>query len=236
MIKPTVMTDSLANAILSTLGCAVHVLQQGEDGGHMDDWGEHVFPAFKIYKAVSVGGDRRTVIADLQAQMQADKGDAVSVWYRHESGSEAAIESATTGPEVFMELAVAFSREANDVAASKTSIKPGDYDQSFGQVLEALHSGYRAAREGWNGKGMFIFLVPGSEFEANRAPLMGIFEKGTPMHYRPHLDMFTADGQVVTWTISQSDALARDWLILPREHSTAAPQAETVELDIPERP
>lgn len=236
MIKPTVMNDSVAQAILDPLGCVVRILQEGEDGGHMDDWGEHVFPTFKIYKATSVGGDRRTAISDLQAQMQADKEDAVSAWYKHETGSEAAVEVSTTGPEVYLEIAVAFGREANDVAAALVTVKPGDADQNFGQVLEALHNGYRAAREGWNGKGMFIFLVPGSDFEANRAPLMGIFEKGTPMHYRPHLDMFTADGQVVTWTISQSDALARDWIILPREHTTADPLEKTVELDIPERP
>lgn len=217
MIVPTVMNDSVANEILGGLGCKIHVLQQGDLGGHMDNWGEHIIPSFKIYKAVTVGGDRRTAISKLQAEMAADKAEHVSVFYRHDSGSEAAIESADTGPETFFEIAVAFSSDANDVAELAKLPKAGDTGVGFGAVLEALELGYRAAREGWNGKGMFIYLVPGSEFEANRAPLLGIFEQGTPITFRAHMDMFTADGQVVVWTISQSDALAKDWVILPRK-------------------
>lgn len=33
---------------------------------------------------------------------------------------------------------------------------------NFGQALEELKKGGRVAREGWNGKGMFLFLVPGT--------------------------------------------------------------------------
>lgn len=217
MIAPTVMNDGVANEILSGLGCVVHVLQPGDDGGHMDNWGEYITPVFKIYKATTVAGDRRTAISTLQAAMAADKGDNVSVFYRTQTGSEAAIESPETGPETFFEIAVAFSSEANDVIELAKIPKAGDTGLGFGAVLEALELGYRAAREGWNGKGMFIYLVPGSEFEVNRAPLLGIFDAGRQIEFRPHLDMFTADGQVVVWTISQSDALAKDWMILPRK-------------------
>lgn len=217
MIGPTVMNDDVAQEVLRGLGCVVHVLQAGDLGGHMDNWGEHIIPSFKIYKAVTEHGDRRTAISKLQAEMAVDKADNVSVFYRHDSGSEAAVESPVTGPETYFEIAVAFSSDANDVAELAKAAKPGDAGVGFGVVLEALENGYRAAREGWNGKGMFIYLVPGSEFEANRAPLLGIFEQGTPITFRAHLDMFTADGQVVVWTISQSDALAKDWVILPRK-------------------
>lgn len=31
----------------------------------------------------------------------------------------------------------------------------------FGSALDAIKAGYRVARSGWNGKGMFLFLVPG---------------------------------------------------------------------------
>lgn len=34
---------------------------------------------------------------------------------------------------------------------------------SFGLAVEALKKGNRVARAGWNGKGMFIVLVPGSQ-------------------------------------------------------------------------
>jgi hypothetical protein len=36
---------------------------------------------------------------------------------------------------------------------------------NFGQAIEALKQGKRASREGWNGKGMFIFERPADELE-----------------------------------------------------------------------
>lgn len=82
---------------------------------------------------------------------------------------------------------------------------------NFGKALERLHNGDRVARTGWNGKGMFIFLVPGSTFQVNRPPLLGIYPLGTTITYQPHIDMKTASGEVQVWTASQSDVLATDW-------------------------
>jgi len=84
----------------------------------------------------------------------------------------------------------------------------------FSNALKALKEGFRVARAGWNGKGMFIFLVPGSEFKVNRPPLLGIYPEGTHIKYHAHVDMKTADGQVVPWLCSQTDMLATDWEIL----------------------
>lgn len=70
----------------------------------------------------------------------------------------------------------------------------------------------RWARAGWNGKGMYIFLVPGSTFTVNRPPLSEIHPEGTEINYQPHIDMYTADGTVVPWLASQSDLLATDWM------------------------
>jgi hypothetical protein len=86
----------------------------------------------------------------------------------------------------------------------------------IGRVIYFLKAGYRARRVGWNGKGMFIFLVPGSTFKVNRAPLLGIYPEGTEINYLPHVDMRTADGSVVPWLASQSDILAVDWEIMQR--------------------
>lgn len=86
---------------------------------------------------------------------------------------------------------------------------------NFGQAIEALKAGNRVARGvGWNGKGMFLFLVPGSTFEVNRPPLLGIYPEGTKVNYQPHIDMKTAQGTVVPWLASQSDVLAEDWEIV----------------------
>lgn len=85
---------------------------------------------------------------------------------------------------------------------------------SFGRALNHLKVGDRVARKGWNGKGMFLFLVPGSTFKVNRAPLLGIYPEGTEINYCPHIDMKTADGKVVPWLASQTDVLAEDWIVL----------------------
>ena len=83
---------------------------------------------------------------------------------------------------------------------------------NFGQALEKIKQGEKVAREGWNGKGMFIFLVPGSKFKVNRPPLLGIYPEGTEVEYHAHIDMKTAQGYVVPWLASQADLLAEDWV------------------------
>jgi len=82
---------------------------------------------------------------------------------------------------------------------------------NFGQALDELKAGNKVAREGWNGKGMFLFLVPGSRFAVNRPPLLGIYPEGTIIDYHAHVDMKTAQGDIGPWLCSQSDMLAEDW-------------------------
>lgn len=83
---------------------------------------------------------------------------------------------------------------------------------NFGDALEALKLGGRVARDGWNGKEMFLFLVPGSTFAVNRAPLLGIYPEGAVINYQSHIDMRTAQGTIVPWLASQTDLLAEDWV------------------------
>ena len=85
---------------------------------------------------------------------------------------------------------------------------------SFGHAIHALKAGKRVCRAGWNGKGMFLYLVAGSQFAVNRPPLLGIYEAGTEIDYRPHIDMRDAEGKCVPWLASQTDMLADDWMIL----------------------
>lgn len=85
---------------------------------------------------------------------------------------------------------------------------------TFSRALEWIKKGYRCAREGWNGKDMFVFLVPGSTFQVNRPPLLGIYPEGTEINYHPHIDMRNADGVIVPWLASQGDVLAEDWMVL----------------------
>lgn len=87
-------------------------------------------------------------------------------------------------------------------------------NMTFGEALAALKEGKRVKREGWNGKGMFLFLVPGSTFQVSRAPLLGIYPAGTTINYHAHIDMKTAQDTVVPWLASQTDVLAEDWCLL----------------------
>lgn len=83
--------------------------------------------------------------------------------------------------------------------------------KDFGWALEKLRSGSKVYRLGWNGKGMFAFLVNGSKFTVNREPLISMFPEGTEINYRPHLDLKATDGTIGVWTPSTTDLLAKDW-------------------------
>lgn len=85
---------------------------------------------------------------------------------------------------------------------------------SFSIALDKLKEGKKVSRAGWNGKGMFLFLVSGSTFQVNRPPLLGIYPEGTVINYHAHVDMKTADGMIVQWLCSQTDMLAEDWDIV----------------------
>ena len=85
---------------------------------------------------------------------------------------------------------------------------------TFSLALKRLKVGDKVSRQGWNGKGMFVFLVPGSAFVVNRPPLLGIYPEGTVINYHSHVDMKTADGMIVPWLCSQTDMLAEDWDIV----------------------
>lgn len=85
---------------------------------------------------------------------------------------------------------------------------------TFGDALVLIKAGKKVARQGWNGKGMFVFLVPGSRFKVNRKPLLGIYPEGREIDYHAHIDMKTADDKIVPWLASQTDVLAEDWTIV----------------------
>ena len=112
---------------------------------------------------------------------------------------------------------------------------------SFGTALEALKQGKRVAREGWNGKGMFIFMRP-----ADKLPIEMVVDKVKSLpqsvkdyflqditdingerllpeeisptdtvNFTAYLCMKAADGTIVNgWLASQTDMLSEDWVIL----------------------
>ena len=85
---------------------------------------------------------------------------------------------------------------------------------NFGDAIAHLKTGYCVAREGWNGKGMFLILVQGSNTLASVLKLgFGEYE-GEPT-LADTVFMKTADNKLVAWLCSQTDMLAEDWTILP---------------------
>lgn len=88
---------------------------------------------------------------------------------------------------------------------------------NFGQALDELKNGARVTREGWNGKEMFIFLIPGSTFQVTRHPLLGIYPIGTTVDYMSHIAVRTHSGRIAEWAASHSDLLAEDWTIVGNE-------------------
>ena len=87
---------------------------------------------------------------------------------------------------------------------------------SFGHAVELLKGGHRVAREGWNGKGMFLYYVPENKYPASRnehGTMVGVFEDDM-VPYREYIALKTVDNQVVPWAPSISDALAEDWQIV----------------------
>lgn len=85
---------------------------------------------------------------------------------------------------------------------------------TFGEVLEALKAGARAARVGWNGKGMFVYLVPPASYPVQTGAAKAHFGEGSLVPYRAYLALKTVDQDVATWAPSCSDVLAEDWELI----------------------
>jgi hypothetical protein len=84
---------------------------------------------------------------------------------------------------------------------------------NFGEAIEALKAGRKVARAGWNGKGMWLVLVPASQPTLREGSVYheALSGAGT-CHINAHIDMFTATGDMQPgWLASQSDMLAEDW-------------------------
>lgn len=80
-------------------------------------------------------------------------------------------------------------------------------------------SGIVACRDGWNGKGMFICLMPAVEIPAQAVNARSRRYVPTgPLRVRPYLCMVDAHGfWCPGWLASQADMLADDWRVCRRD-------------------
>lgn len=86
---------------------------------------------------------------------------------------------------------------------------------NFSDALTALKNGNRIQREGWNGKGMWLVLVPGTPLVQFREGSIYQTAGLVQADINPHIDMFTADGKMQPgWLASQTDMLADDWQVV----------------------
>lgn len=77
---------------------------------------------------------------------------------------------------------------------------------NFGEALHELKAGRRVAREGWNGKGIFIELQTPDENSKMTSPYIFIDTTGLQTNNE------AAPKSLVPWLASQTDMLAEDWL------------------------
>lgn len=84
----------------------------------------------------------------------------------------------------------------------------------FGQAINAAKCGKRVARAGWNGQGMFAYIVPEACYPAQTRVAKEHFGENALVPYRAYWALKTAQGDIATWAPSGSDSLAEDWMIL----------------------
>ena len=95
---------------------------------------------------------------------------------------------------------------------------------NIGEAIKAMKDGKKCAREGWNGKNMFVvymsplilppFNTQGTERKVNDRTAKFIGED-TPLYSLGYFSMFTANGYWQPgWLASQSDLLADDWVVV----------------------
>lgn len=84
---------------------------------------------------------------------------------------------------------------------------------NFGIALRLLKQCNAVSRAGWNGKGMYIFIIGEGGAAAPGCKPIWTYTNGLNDNFPllPFIAMKTADDKVVPWLASQTDILAEDW-------------------------
>ena len=109
---------------------------------------------------------------------------------------------------VFKAECAAALPEASSSTKSQSQCLP------FGDALKALKAGQRVARTGWNGKGMFVYLVPPASYPVQTGAAKAHFGEGAMVPYNAYMAIKNVDETVSTWVPSVNDCLAEDWEVL----------------------
>jgi len=84
----------------------------------------------------------------------------------------------------------------------------------FSDALISLKNGFRLQRSGWNGKGLFIYLVPENSYPVQTPAAKSYFGADAMVPYNAYIAIKGADETVSTWVPSIGDVLADDWEIV----------------------
>ena len=91
---------------------------------------------------------------------------------------------------------------------------------NYSMALNCLQGGYKLARAGWNGKGMWVALCMGTK-DLHSSMFWNVHSKahaeaqGGTATVDPYFIMCTAQGTIqMGWNASQADQLATDWQII----------------------
>lgn len=85
----------------------------------------------------------------------------------------------------------------------------------FSEAIEQAEFGNAAiARQGWNGKGMFVYYVRANSYKATSPVAKERFGENAMVPYGAYYAIKAADGKVYPWFPSQQDMTADDWIII----------------------
>lgn len=85
---------------------------------------------------------------------------------------------------------------------------------TFSDALHMLKLGKKVQRTGWNGKGMFVYLVPANSCLAQTGVAKSYFGEDALVPYAAYMAIKNTNETVSTWIPSVNDCLAEDWQVV----------------------
>ena len=83
---------------------------------------------------------------------------------------------------------------------------------NFGEAVNNVKNGHKIAREGWNGKGMFVIYVPEENIDLTeqQEEIIG----ASNIILNEHFLIKNVNNTLSTWVPSINDCLAEDWYVI----------------------
>lgn len=148
---------------------------------------------------------------ELKRQIRAHIKDMVSKFYDREQEYRVSLVLKDNAVATGIDFNPLIAKDKALDTAVQYSLKQGWIKEevspylSFSKALELLKQGDKITRKGWNGKGMWLMLIPKSHWETTRGLEM--------LDGLPWVGMKTVDDKFVPWLPSQTDLFANDWMI-----------------------